>query len=120
MPSQDVVEGACLLKASCRSWRLVECVGVLSCFAIASCRGSVPVESVLQVLASCCVLRSRLVEGACLLKASCRSWRLVECVGVLSCFAIASCRGACLLKASCRSWGLVVFCDRVLSREHAC
>ena len=47
--------------------------------------------------ASCRVFRTRLDKGACLLKASCRSWRHVTCECVLSCYA-----------------------ERVLTRERAC
>ena len=36
--------------------------------------------------ASCPVFRTRLDKGACLSKASCRSWRLVKCECVLYCF----------------------------------
>ena len=116
-------KGACLSKASCRSWRLVMSECVLSCFPNASCLGGVPFESVLRswrlvkcecvlscfservltrerayrkrlvglgvlfsVNASCCVFRTRLDKGACHLKASCRSWRLVMSDCVLSCF----------------------------------
>ena len=44
----------------------------------------------LSVNASCRAFRMRLEKGACLLKASCRSWRLVKCECVLSCFPNAS------------------------------
>ena len=40
----------------------------------------------LSANASCSGFRTRLVKGACLSKASCRSWRLVKCECVLSCF----------------------------------
>ena len=90
-------KGACLSKASCRSWRLVMSECGLFCFLKASWQGSVPIESVLSVLASCCE-RMRLVvflwmlfdKVACLSKASCRSWSLVMSECVWSCFPNAS------------------------------
>ena len=48
----------------------------------------------LSMNASCLVFQTRLVKGACLSKASCRSWRLVKCECILSCFPNASCQGS--------------------------
>ena len=94
-------KGACLSKASCRSWRLVMSECVLSCFSErvltrerAYWKHLVGLGILLWANASCCVFRTRLDKGACHLKASCRFWRLVKCECVLSCFPNASWQGS--------------------------
>ena len=96
-----LVKGACLLKASRRSRRLVKCECVLSFFPNASCQGKracqkrlVGLRVLLGMNASCRVFRTRLEKGACLSNATCRSWRLVMSECVLSCFPNASCQGS--------------------------
>ena len=70
------------MKASCRSWRLVKCEYVLSCFSECVLTRE---RAVCKRLVGLGVLLS-VDKGACLLKASCRSWLFVKRECVLSCF----------------------------------